>query len=46
LSADKPTPKFIKQLVRRRMAATGEKYTTALRAVKTDVEAARAQYGK
>lgn len=42
----KPTPRFVKQLVRARMAATGEKYTTALRAVLADVDAARAAYGK
>lgn len=40
------TPSFIKQLVRRRMADTGEKYTEALRAVTEDVDAARASYGR
>lgn len=41
-----PTPNWIKKLARARMAATGEKYTEALRAVKADVDAARAEYGK
>lgn len=40
-----PTPRWMKKLVRARMADTGEKYTAALRAVQADVDAARATYG-
>ena len=35
------TPKWMKRLVRQRMAETGEKYTQALRAVKAEREETR-----
>lgn len=39
------TPQWIRRRVRARMAETGEKYTTALRAVKAEIEAHKEKNG-